>query len=64
MQLPETGFLRLPQVPEIFPVSRSAWWLGVRQGRYPQAVKLGTRTTAWRVEDIRRLCESTASRAA
>ena len=63
--LPETGFLRLPQIvgdtkaqppiPALIPVSRSTWWAGVKSGRYPRPVKLGPRITAWRVEDIRRL---------
>lgn len=63
--LPETGYVRLPQIignrranppiPPIIPVSKSAWWAGVRAGRFPQPVKLGPRTTAWRVEDIRAL---------
>ena len=58
--LPDTGFVRLasilaPRGP--IPVSKSTWWLGVKTGRFPQPVKLGPRTTAWRVEDIRRLIE-------
>ena len=64
--LPETGFLRLPQIignrkaniPPIIPVSRSSWWNGIKSGKYPKPVKLGSRTTAWRVEDIRALIES------
>ncbi len=67
--LPETGFLRLPQIigdananppiPAIIPVSKSTWWAGVKTGRYPKPVKtLGQRITAWRVEDIRALIES------
>lgn len=71
--LPETGFLRLPQIvgrpatatapaiPAIIPISKSGWWAGVRSGRYPQPVRtLGARVTAWRVEDIRALIESAA----
>lgn len=67
-QLPETGFLRLPQIignpkavppiPPIIPVKKSAWWAGVKSGRYPAAVKLSPRITAWRVEDIHALIES------
>ncbi len=59
--LPETGFLRLPEVLRVYPVSRSTWWAGVRNGRFPAGVKLGPNTTAWRVEDIRALIESAAS---
>lgn len=54
---PDTGFVRLPQVLAVFPVSRSVWWAGVKSGRFPAAIKLGTRTTAWRAEDIRALIE-------
>jgi predicted DNA-binding transcriptional regulator AlpA len=57
-QLPETGFIRLPQVLELIPVSRSSWWAGIRTGRYPSPVKLSPRCTAWRVEDIRAWIEA------
>jgi predicted DNA-binding transcriptional regulator AlpA len=40
------------------PVGRSTWWAGVKSGRFPKPVKLGPRTTAWKVEDIRALIES------
>jgi predicted DNA-binding transcriptional regulator AlpA len=56
--LPETGFLRLPQVLQFIPVSRSTWWAGIQTGRFPKGCKLGPRTTAWRVEDIRELMKS------
>jgi prophage regulatory protein len=62
IQLPETGFVRLPQVLAVIPVSRSTWWAGVKSGRYPKPVKtLGPRITAWRVEDIRALIEHAAA---
>ncbi|TSA52602.1 MAG: AlpA family phage regulatory protein [Nitrosomonadaceae bacterium] len=53
--LPQTGFIRLPQVLSHIPVGRSTWWLGVRSGKYPTPVKLSANTTAWRAEDIRAL---------
>jgi prophage regulatory protein len=56
--LPETGFLRLPAVLKVFPVSPSTWWLGVKEGRYPRPVKLGPKMTAWRAEDIRALIQN------
>jgi prophage regulatory protein len=55
--LPETGFVRLPTVLKVFPVSRSAWWKGIADGRYPPGVKLSARTTAWPVAAIRELIE-------
>lgn len=58
--LPDTGFVRLPTILHIFPISRSHWWAGVRAGKYPKGVKLSDRCTAWKVEDIRSLIERTA----
>ena len=55
--IPSFGFLRLPQVLAIFPISKSAWWEGCRTGRYPKPIKLGPRTTVWRAEDIRAFIE-------
>ena len=51
------GLLRLSTVLQLIPVSKSTWWLGVKTGLYPQPVKLGPKTTAWRAEDIRVLIE-------
>jgi|TARA_R100000005_G_scaffold96726_1_gene86830 predicted DNA-binding transcriptional regulator AlpA len=56
--LPEVGFIRLPDVLKVYPVSKSHWWAGVKEGRYPKPVKLGPKITAWRVEDIRDLIAS------
>lgn len=50
--LPETGYLRLPEVLKLIPVSKTTWWDGVKTGRYPKGVKLSERVTAWRAEDI------------
>ena len=66
-QLNETGFLRIkqiigdpkssPPIPPLIPVSRATWWNGVRSGKFPKPVKLGKKTTCWRVEDIRAFIE-------
>lgn len=56
--LPDDALLREKQILQPkgpVPVSRSTWWAGVRAGRFPQPVRLGPRTTAWRVGDIRAL---------
>ena len=55
--LPAVGYVRLPLILKIFPVSKSSWWEGCRSGIFPKPVKLGPRTSAWRVEDIRALME-------
>jgi prophage regulatory protein len=65
---PETGYVRLsqiignskadPPIPAVIPVSKSTWYAGIKEGRYPSPVKLGERVSAWRVQDIRALCEN------
>jgi predicted DNA-binding transcriptional regulator AlpA len=45
-------YLRLPQVLERIPVSKSTWWAGVKKGIFPKAIKLSPRVTVWREEDI------------
>ncbi|MEI6610718.1 MAG: AlpA family phage regulatory protein [Deltaproteobacteria bacterium] len=50
--------LRLKQIigtrscPGRIPVSKSSWWAGVKDGRFPKPLKLGPRTTVWDEEDI------------
>jgi prophage regulatory protein len=55
-----TGFVRLSSIlapTGPIPVSKSTWWAGVRSGRFPPPLKLGSRITVWRVDDIRTLIE-------
>jgi prophage regulatory protein len=64
--LPSTGFVRLSQIigdrkrgiPGVLPIGRTSFLNGVKSGKYPKPVKLGERTTAWRVEDIQSLINS------
>lgn len=51
--MPETGYLRLPEVLRYIPVSKTTWWNGVKSGRFPRSVKLGPGITVWKVEDIK-----------
>jgi prophage regulatory protein len=54
-------FLRLPDVLARIPVSKSTWWAGIKEGRYPRGVKLSARTTAWRRCDIECLVRKLAA---
>lgn len=64
----QVGYLRLnqivgnpkanPPVPAIIPVSKSSWWSGVKNGKFPKPYKLGERTTVWKVEDILALIDN------
>ena len=51
--IPETtGFMRLPQVLEVIPVSKSTWWAGIKTGRFPKPYRLSPGITVWRREDV------------
>lgn len=67
MILQETGFIKLsaiignqkstPPIQPLIPISRTSWLDGVKSGKFPKPVKLGARSVAWRVADIRALVE-------
>lgn len=56
----EDRYLRLTQIvgnskkgiAAIIPVGASSFWLGIKQGRYPQPIKLGPKTTVWLASEI------------
>lgn len=56
-KIPECGFIRLKQVLEIIPVSKSSWYDGVRRGLYPRGVQISDRVTAWSRSDIQALID-------
>ncbi len=39
----------------ILPMSRSTWYKGISEGRYPKPIRLGPRTSAWKESDIYKL---------
>lgn len=52
---PKTGLVRLssilaPRGP--IPVSKSTWWAKVKSGEFPQPVKLTSRVTCWKAQEI------------
>jgi predicted DNA-binding transcriptional regulator AlpA len=59
--LPETGYVRLRVIlgdakrgiPPLLPICRSSFYQGIRDGRFEKPVKLGPRTSAWKVEDVK-----------
>jgi hypothetical protein len=65
-QLPSAGFLRLEQItgnpkkgiPAIIPIGKSTFLKRVKDGVFPPPARLGVRTVAWRVEDIKSLIDS------
>ena len=60
LALPKDGFLVESAVLRFFPVGRTTWWRGIREGSYPRPYRLSVRRVAWRAEDIRELIEKTS----
>jgi predicted DNA-binding transcriptional regulator AlpA len=57
-RLPEDGYIREAQlIASFLPVSRATLWRMLRDGRFPAPVKITSRISAWRVEDVRRWME-------
>lgn len=65
---PMDGFVRVNQIigdtkqgiAPFFPVSRSQWFAGVREGIYPKGIKLSERVTVWKAKDIRDMVDEMA----
>ncbi len=53
-ELPDK-LLRLRQVLNVIPVSKSSWWAGVKSGKYPEPIKLGPKTTVWKNSAIQKI---------
>ena len=51
-QHPPDSFIRCPAAAARVGVSRSYWWKGVKEGRFPAGIKLSSRVTVWRASDI------------
>jgi len=44
--------LRLKDVLAIYPISRTSFYDGIKLGLYPQPLRLGKKTVAWRAHEI------------
>lgn len=42
----------------LLPISRSAFWAGVKEGRFPKPVRLGARTVAWRGSEVQEILDN------
>ena len=50
--LPAVGFVRQASILPVLGFSATTLWRRVKQGTFPQPIKLSERVTAWRAEDI------------
>lgn len=55
--LPEIGLIKLKTVLTLIPVSKTTWFSGIKKGIYPKPIKIGVRSSAWDVQEIRRLID-------
>ena len=46
-----------PPIKPIIPISKTAWWKGVAEGKYPQPIKISEKVTVWRSDQIEALVE-------
>ena len=51
---PKEGLVALPPILQYLGIGKTCWWQGVKDGRFPKAVKLG-KSSRWRAADIRSL---------
>lgn len=56
--LPHVGYVKIAQILKAYPVGRSTLYDWVRSGKFPRPYKIGPRTSAWKVEDVRAVFES------
>ena len=59
-KFPEYGFVRLNQIIAPYgpiPLSKSTWWKGVKDGKFPKSTKLSANVTVWRADEIRALID-------
>ena len=59
MSAPEK-FYRLPDVLKLLGIKKSAWWQGIREGRFPKGHLLGPRVRIWTDVEIKELMQSIA----
>jgi prophage regulatory protein len=57
----EERFLRLPEVVRRVGISKSSVWLWIRQGRFPEPIRVGPRVTCWRLTEIDAWIEAKAA---
>jgi predicted DNA-binding transcriptional regulator AlpA len=55
------ALLKCRQVLKLLPISKSSWYAGIREGKYPKPANIaGGRSVFWRSSDIDALIESAA----
>lgn len=64
LPLPASGYCRLRQILAVIPICKSAWYAGIKAGKFPPPVKPSPfgRVAVWRVEAVRALIDEAGER--
>ena len=54
---PFDPLIRLPQVLQILPIGKSSFWKMIAEGRAPKGLKIGAKTTCWKLSSIQKLVD-------
>jgi len=57
IELPNTGFMRLPDVLTVIPVGKTTWYKWIKEDKAPKGTQLAPKIIAWKVRDIKILIE-------
>ncbi|MBN8505890.1 MAG: AlpA family phage regulatory protein [Burkholderiales bacterium] len=58
VDLDRPGYIRIEAVLSVYPISRAAWYQGIKDGIYPKAVQLSRRSVGWPTSAIKALIEN------
>ncbi|CAM3813264.1 helix-turn-helix transcriptional regulator [Polynucleobacter arcticus] len=47
----QVTLMRIPQILEMLPISKSKFWLMVQKGEFPKPIKIG-RSSFWTIEQV------------
>ena len=50
--LPQMKILKLKEVLELMPMSKSTLYYEINEGRFPEPIKLSRRSVGWLIEDV------------
>jgi prophage regulatory protein len=55
----EITLMRIPQILEVMPISKSKFWLMVQKGEFPKPIKIG-RSSFWTTEQVQSFIQERA----
>lgn len=58
-QLPDSSMLNIKEVLAVVRISRSSWYAGIKDGKYPAPVHIGPASPRWKLGDVRKVTEGT-----